>query len=188
MSTYSLNKQGGVVLVFSLLFLLLITIAVVGQIQQNKNQLAIISNMGAQTKAFAKVESALSLIEAEVEAKRQPNKYNINTPAQNLYDCSSNIGNQLFEGDSILLANMPNVSASIKAVSCIVNSSESRCIDSPDSLISGSSLATTPCVKLRTAQCPTELYTIETSFIDPDSSAKRTIRFKYSVGCSVNKD
>lgn len=179
------KKQSGVILIFILLILTLLTLTTVSQIEQNKNQLAITSNMGMQIRAFSKVESALNLIQTEIETKRQPNKDNLNTLPENRYDCSENIANQFFEGDTLTLISIPSATATIRGVSCIINSVEYRCVGNPYASFSNTPEAITACQRLTNAQCPTELYTIDVTFNDVEISAKRTVRSRYSIGCSV---
>lgn len=183
MALLTSKTQNGAALIFSLLMLMLLTLTTVSMIQQNKNQLAITTNMGIQTQAFAQAETALSLFQTEIERTRQPNKDNPNTPVEDRYDCSST--DHFFDGDTISLTNMPTATATITGVSCIVNSLEYRCTGGAYTPLSNSTAAATACQKLTNAQCPTEMYTLDVTFTDSDSSAKRTVRSKYSVGCSV---
>jgi len=183
MAFISSNNQNGIALIFTLLILMLLTLTTVSMINQNKNQLAITTNMAIQTKAFAQAETALNLFQTEIETKRQPNKDNPAIPSEDRYDCSST--DHIFDGDTLSLTSMPNAIATIREVSCIVNSLEYRCTGSDYTPLSNKPAATTACQKLTNSQCPTEMYTLDVTFTDSESSAKRTVRSKYSVGCSV---
>ncbi|MFI3185345.1 MAG: hypothetical protein QX198_05125, partial [Methylococcaceae bacterium] len=56
-------KQRGAVLIFSLIMLLLLTLASVSMIQQNKQELVMTGNALDQTKSFASAETELGLAE-----------------------------------------------------------------------------------------------------------------------------
>jgi hypothetical protein len=178
-----LKRQRGAVLVFSLLMLLLFTLASVSMIQQNKTQLNMSGNVGEQTKTLAWAESTLTVAESAIQSIRQPNKDNQSTPLEDRDNCSES--NQLFEGDELEIP-VPQAQATIKSVSCVISGLEHRCIgDSSYTPAIASEAATTACQKLTDAQCPTELYTLEVTFTNSQTAAERTIRSRYAVGCSV---
>jgi len=190
MSLVSLKDQQGAVLAFSLIILLLLTLATVSMIQQNKNQLAITSNVGEQVKTFANVETALRLTENAIEAMRQPFKYDATKPDEH-DDCS--LGNQLFEGSELTLPETTLATATIRAVFCAYQGVEYRCVgaDAHTAAIIDSADNVTACEKLTgnptdgTTQCPTEVYTVDVTLTDSLTGAERTIRSKFAVGCSV---
>ncbi len=70
MKPYTLKNQHGAVLVFSLVMLLLLTLASINMIRQNKIQISIATNAGQQITAFASVETALRQTQAVLEALR----------------------------------------------------------------------------------------------------------------------
>lgn len=177
-------QQRGAVLIFSLLILLLLTLASISMIRQNKTELAITGNMGEQIKTFARAETALRIAEATIQLMRQPNKDNASTPPEDRDDCSTS--GRLFEGTGLELPDVPQATVIINKVSCVINGLEHTCSGNNGYVPAiDSTAAKAACEKLTDAQCPTEVYTIDLTFTHSQSETERTIRSQYSVGCSV---
>jgi len=70
MKRFNKNKQGGVVLVFSLLILLLITLVGVNMVQQNRLQFMMAANSQMQTTSFIDTEDVLELAEYFIARQR----------------------------------------------------------------------------------------------------------------------
>ncbi len=184
MPSKSLNGQQGAVLIFILVMLVLLTLVNVSMIQQNKTQLTITSNVGEQVKTFSRAEMALNVAESMIEAQRKPYKDDPTKLSQK-DDCG--INGQLYENGKLDLPETIQATATIKAVFCAINSFEYRCVgeNSYTAHHAESTENTNACAKLTNAQCPSEVYTIDVTLTDSHTEAQRTIRSKFSVGCSV---
>lgn len=164
--------------------LLLLTLVTVSMIQQNRIQLAITNNVGEQIKTFSRTEMVLDVAEAIIETSRKPNKDDPTRPDEQ-DDCG--ISGRLFENSELTLPESIPATATIKAVFCVVNSFEYRCVgeNSYTAHKSDSAENVTACARLANAQCPTEVYILDVTLINSNTGAERAIRSKYAVGCSV---
>lgn len=70
MKSYSLKNQHGAVLAFTLMILVVLTLASVSMIRQNKVQITIATNAAQQTVTFAGVETILRQAQSVLELKR----------------------------------------------------------------------------------------------------------------------
>jgi hypothetical protein len=207
MKSYSLNNQQGAVLAFTLVILLLLTLASISMIRQNKAQIAIATNAGLQVTAFASVETALRQTQVVLEALRYHDKANRH--------CKSGSTNSIhpIPHTSGTLAGLPaGITAEIHAEYCISNyaageGDEYQCFYNGSgvrNLTVGTPSPTTDnvdaCQKLNSAggiasgttwvagtantnACQIEVYTLHVAFVDAIGS-KRTVESKYEIDCS----
>jgi hypothetical protein len=76
MKSYALKNQQGAVLAFTLMILILLTLASLSMIRQNKIQIGIATNVAQQTVTFATVETALQQTQAILEQLRYQDQNN----------------------------------------------------------------------------------------------------------------
>lgn len=196
------NQQRGAVLAFSLVMLLLLTLASMSMVRQNKAQIAIATNTGQQTQAFATVETALRQTQAALEPLRYADKANrhcLSGATHSLHPIPDASGT-IIDADGIL--------AQIREEYCISNyahgkGDEGRCIYSAPGV---RNLTENPnggeptaenvqaCNKLNSAgnwsagnanpnACQIEIYTLHVTLTDV-SGAKRIIESKFEIDCS----
>ncbi|NOT85415.1 MAG: hypothetical protein HOP02_11690 [Methylococcaceae bacterium] len=214
MKLFTLQKQRGAVLAFSLVMLLLLTLVSISMIRQNKAQINIASNTGQQVKAFATVETAL----LQVQGILQPLRYRDDVGAGH---CRPSTGsNAINEDDLLNTSALTGITARVVGLYCISNYSdpdgngplratgdEARCFykadgsrDSKlvtDQTASQSQLA---CGRLDHAggwvagqvwtptnpnpRCQIEVYTLNVTMEDAVTQAKRTVESKFEIDCS----
>jgi hypothetical protein len=173
MRNHNLTRQSGVVLAFSLVMLLLISLASMSMLQENSNQIRMINNLSAQNQTFADVEFALDQAETQIRSVRV-------SPAA---DATCVNPNQLSVGDTIT-----GTTAQITATYCVYNNREYQCTgdtyapaynqdDPAENVIA--------CTRLATAQCPTEVYKFNIAASNSATSSTRAIKSKFAVGCKV---
>lgn len=166
------SNQRGAVLIFSLVMLLLLTLASVSMIQQNKQELAMTGNTMEQTLSFARAETDLSLAEQAIKAAR----VNLATPDD--HRCNSSVESQVNE-DWIFSGDTATGQATITAVYCVTSAgaAEERC-------------TFTDGVRDTIGACNcipgTEIYALRwTSTVGSNYGAQRTVESKYAVDCSA---
>lgn len=178
MSLTLFKHQRGAILIFSLVFLLLLTLISVSMIQQSQTQLTTTYNTGAQMRTFADAETALTLAESGIETTRYQDMALKTT-------CKST--DHLYENSPITLPSSTGATAVIVGTYCVIYSYEYRCVGTSSYTAEDplSSDNVNACDKLTAAQCPTELYTIDVTLTDNQTNSQRVIRSKYAVGCEV---
>lgn len=194
MNITSYKNQSGAVLMFSLVILLLITLAGVNMIQQNRIQFMMAANAQDQTTTFASAQNILEMSEAYVGQQRYktwPLPDPIPTPVGTAYACNqtASLYNQLRPGEitgSLGLSQAVIDSGSTVAIigtACLsVTDGESDCTpDAANPLIW--SAGETHCNQSFQSKCPTEIYTIRATAINPTTSSKRIVEEKYAVRC-----
>ena len=163
-------KQRGAVLIFSLIMLLLLTLASVSMIQQNKQELVMTGNALDQTKSFASAETELGLAEKFITTTRT-------TGATAANSCNSSAASQVNANTTPYFTGTGQ--ATITAVYCLIGgTTESQCLSG--ALNDGSSAACS-C----SGNFGTEIYDIRwESAATSNYSSQRVIESKYAVNCS----
>ncbi len=113
-----LKNQHGAVLAFSLVMLLLLTLASTSMIQQNKAQISIATNSGEQAKSFASVETALMKTQDKLEELRYVDG------TGDVKSCKSGATNSVHpvpHTSGTLDLNDASISATVQAEYCITN-------------------------------------------------------------------
>ena len=201
----NLKKQRGAVLAFSLMMLLLLTLAGVNMIQQNKQQLAMSNNARLFTQEFANAESVLEDAKAVINSYAAHDNYNDPRnyfPVGDrlpIYDsshqCTPTLGGKQdigLAGNITLTKTHPGTAtAKITSVKCrTYGGAEQVC-----SSYNGSSTTTytnSQCYQdydPRNAPaplpipCPKEIYTIEVTSTSTTNGALRKITSDHVVGC-----
>jgi Tfp pilus assembly protein PilX len=203
-----LAKQKGIVLIFTMLMLMLLTLVTVSMIQQNRQGLAIMSNEQRHIQAFADVEAALQAAEKKIEQLRYTNI--------DLNMCNATIGesdpNQLDENDVIIEVPETKAMATITGVYCLAGGVESKCeyadggarrtnavacdmlyntgrpFDPPEiPSIPGLRKQLTLTNPVSRSGCPVEVYAITTKIEDDTGTRGQSIiESKYAVNCIGN--
>ncbi len=190
------HKQRGVVLIFSLVMLLLITLVGVNMIQQNRLQFMMAANSQDQSTRFATAEDVLELAENYIAGQRYttwPLPNPIPTPVGNTYTCnkSGTKFTQLIPGDisaSLGLSTATKnsgVSASITQTACMsIAGVESVC--QPDSSQpNGWSSSELQCNQSDQSKCSTEVYTIRVTAPNSATGGQRIVESKYAIRCDM---
>lgn len=189
------NNQQGVVLIITLVMLLLITVIGISAIQQNKLQFSMTGNAQEQGRSLALAENALLVAESVIDKTRWTSgRYNWApgdaTNGAGLYgnDTDNNTVNNsniTSDWECVVSGGRPdmiNVGTVLEDGATIANVTSSIqgwwCKDSGESCTASSCPSTTP-----TSFCGTEVYTINTVFIDNDTGALRILESKYAVHC-----
>lgn len=165
----NINHQQGVVLIFSLVMLLLLTLVSVNMIQANQLELAMTANALEQTKELARAEIYLAQAEIVIENKRVAKRSNTLFPGR----CFSNPNSKWQRGDEINLVNQ-KATASITGVYCLIGTSETEC---------DGSTGLSPACKCDQGH---EIYTIKLT-TKIGYGTQRTIESKYSVNCTLGQ-
>jgi hypothetical protein len=180
--------QQGVVLVFSLIMLLLITLLGTNMILQNRLQLMMVANSQSQATAFANVEDLLQLSESYIASSRyDPATWPLPSPIPTGFSfvCQKDADlkfTQLQPGDITdrlpLSQAMLNAGATveIKQTACLQTGvTEIACTWTGDT--------TDVCYRSDQSQCPTEIYTLLITALDASTGSQRMIESKYAVRC-----
>lgn len=195
MNAFTLHKQRGAVLAFSLVMLLLLTLVSTSMIQQNKVQIGVATNAGQRVQAFASVETALRATQATLEPLRYQNKAT--------RTCRSGTTNSLHpipHASGTLNLNDNTITAQIVAEYCISDyadgqGNEHRCFYSSSgvrNMIAGTPATNTSdnvtaCQRLTDAGSPSgcqiEVYTLNVTLAETNG-AKRTVESKFEIDCS----
>lgn len=171
MTINSLNRQSGMVLAFSLIMLILVSVISISMLQENSLQIRMVSNTGEQNQAFSNVEADLTQAESNLTALRR----------SAAADDTCVNPNQLSDGSVIT-----GTSAQITATYCVFNKREHRCLGQSYTPVNQSDPDNvTACSKLATAQCPTEIYKFNIAVTDSTTGTSRAIKSKFAVGCKV---
>lgn len=162
------THQRGVILIFSLVMLTLLTLVTVSMVQQNKQELAMTGNTLEQTKSLARAESDLAIAQTKIDEARV-------RPAD--LKCNSTILSQIDKNDTI--PNMVNGTATVTGVYCLAGNLETECtydINPP----SRDTIAACTCYK------GTEIYIVkwESAASASNYGAQRTVESKYGVNCA----
>ncbi len=189
--------QQGVVLVFSLLMLLLITLVGVNMLEQNRLQFMMAANAQMQTDDFANAEGVLKLAEEYIASQRYsvwPLADPVPDPVGDTYTCNKTVDvpprfdqliPQSITGNlSLSTAEAAITTVDITSTSCmIIGAVEIEC--EPDSNeASGWSTDETQCNQSDPAQCATEIYTIVVSVSNTNGS-NRVIESRYAIRCDM---
>ncbi len=190
------HKQRGVVLIFSLVMLLLITLVGVNMIQQNRLQFMMAANAQEQTTIFASAEDVLDLAENYIGGQRYtawPLPNPIPSPVGTTYTCNKTGTKfvQMTPGDisgslGLSAATIASgLTASITQTACMsIAGVESVCTPDP-SESSGWSASELQCNQSDPAQCSTEVYTIRITAPNPTTGSQRIVESKYAVRCDM---
>jgi hypothetical protein len=174
-----INHQQGVVLIFSLVMLLLLTLVSVNMIQANQLELAMTANALEQTKELARAETYLAQAEEKIKKRRvatSSNSIPLNSIPLPPGWCLSNLASKWEK--NIDLENK-NVTATITGFYCLNDFIETECVRDNSA---PTATNTTACKCDR----DNEIYTIKlTTHID--SGTQRTIESKYSVNCTLGQ-
>ena len=173
----NINHQQGVVLIFSLVMLLLLTLVSVNMIQANQLELAMTANALAQTKELARAETYLAQAEEEIKRRRVATSSN-SIPLPPGW-CRSDLVSKWEE--NIDLENT-NVTATITGISCRYDHTEDVCkVNLP-------SFPPNPDTKKPACVCKkgNEIYTIQLT-TQIGYGTQRTIESKYSVNCTLGQ-
>jgi len=200
MNSQSSHKQRGVVLIFSLVMLLLITLVGVNMIQQNRLQFMMAANAQEQTTIFASAEDVLDLAENYIGGQRYtawPLPNPIPSPVGTTYTCNKSTPpvpgkfTQLIPGDitgslDLSAATIASgLTASITQTACMsIAGVESVCTPDP-SESSGWSASELQCNQSDPAKCSTEVYTIRITAPNPTTGSQRIVESKYAVRCDM---
>jgi hypothetical protein len=203
MKSLLLNQQRGAVMAFTLVMLLLLTIASMSMVRQNKAQIAIATNTGQQTQVFATVETALRRTQAALEPLRYSDKANKHclSGATNSIHPVPHASSRIDIGDSSVIAEIHDE----YCISNYVNGKgdENRCIYSAPGVrnltVAANHAEPTQsnvdaCSRLNLAgnwsaghrndhACQIEVYTLHVTLTDI-SGAKRIIESKFEIDCS----
>ncbi len=185
------EKQRGVVLIFTLVMLLLLTLLGVNMIQQNRLQFMMAANSQNQTTKLSSAENILKKAENFIELQRYQDKstFSCNTPGtpptyKQLLpipaisgDITGNLG----------LPDTTSISAEILQTACISFGNEIPCTynnnNPPDDWSSSELLCNQKYIQGNATTCPTEVYTIRIIDPDPVTSSQRIIESKYAIRC-----
>ncbi|WP_394754829.1 hypothetical protein [Crenothrix sp.] len=150
----TLKNQHGAVLAFSLVMLVLLTLASVSMIRQNKVQINIATNATQQVSAQASIDIALRQTQAILEALRYVDIDGdgfIGTDERNAHHCKSGTTNSIhpIPHTTGTLVGLPaDVTATIQAEHCISNyidtGNEARCLYSYIDNNTGNATPTSP--------------------------------------------
>ncbi len=163
--------QHGAVLIFSLVMLLLLTLAGVSMIQQNKQELAMTGNTLEQTKSLARAETDLATAQRLIDTTRlNPGS----VPAYSDLKCNSSVASQVNENQ--VLVTTASGKATVLGVYCLMDSVETQC-----TFTGGVRDAIAAC----TCYSGSEVYSIKwESTADANYGAQRTVESKYAVNCA----
>lgn len=173
MRNHNLTRQSGVVLAFSLVMLLLISLASISMLQENTIQIKMINNLSAQNQTFADVEYALDQAETQIRSLRV-------SPAADATCVNPNL---LSEGDTV-----SGTTAQITATYCLYNKREYQCTGdtyAPAYNLDNPKENVIACTRLATGQCPTEVYKFNIAATNSATGSTRAIKSKFAVGCKV---
>jgi Tfp pilus assembly protein PilX len=161
------THQRGVILIFSLVMLTLLTLVTVSMVQQNKQELAMMANTLEQTKSLARAESDLAIAQTKIDEARV-------RPAD--LKCNSTISSQIDKNDTI--PNMVNGTATVTGVYCLTGNLETECTYT--SAGARDTIAACTCYK------GTEIYIVkwESDASASNYGAQRTVESKYGVNCA----
>jgi len=200
------RQQAGVVLVFSLLILLLVTLLGVNMVQQNRVQFLMAANAQQQSTTFSDAEDVLRLAEAYIDQTRYEVWPFVNAsvpyPDPN-YTCKKDAAGKLdqFKPNTFLVNNLVNKinlaqglidagsTVFIKQTYCFKSDEKKEFLCKTDSATT-SGWATTAaeplsyCGKYTPTNCHTEIYALLVTIVD-DSGSKREIEAKYGVRCDL---
>lgn len=177
------KKQTGAILAFTLMMLLLMTIAGVNMISQNKMDLLTAGSSREQTQALATVEAQLAIAEAVIDSKRYASAAD-KTAKLCLATTTATSANQIDPGD--MLVNAAPLTSQVKNVACLTAGlTEETC-----TYVSGErDLTVNACYKLYNIDnsfgCRSEIYTLTTT-ATMSNGAVRKIESKYGVDCTGN--
>jgi len=197
MRRVSRKKQRGIVLVFSLVILLLITLLGINMVQQNRLQFMMVANSQEQTSSFVDTEGVLALAEAYIGDTRYatwPLPSPIPDPVGTTYTCNKAAGTSNFDqlkprmltstnlGLSAAIIASSNPSVEITRTSCMtIGNVEIEC--TPDTTQANGWAATEmQCYQTDPAQCSTEIYTLKTILLD-SSGSQHVMQSRYAVRC-----
>jgi Tfp pilus assembly protein PilX len=209
------KTQHGAVLAFSLVMLLLLTLVSTSMIQQNKTQISLAANAGQQTKTFASVETALLQTQSELAQLRYTDGTgtikNCKSGATNsIHPVPHSSGTVIDDGTILAKIQaeycISNWNATTKlgdVYECVYTSSGVRNVGSV--IVAENSAANPPvsqypsegsfqaCKRLNwvggtgaNEACQIEVYTLDVTFTDSTTQAKRTVESKFEVDCSGN--
>jgi len=192
------RKQTGVVLVFSLLILLLVTLLGVNMVQQNRIQFLMAGNAQQQSTTFASAEDVLRLVENYIDKTRYTTWPIVAPPVaypDPSYTCNKTASASP-KLDQIKPADITNtiglsataiaagVVAKINTTSCLLTGGiEVECI-ADTSQASGWDVNEINCNQNTATFCPTEVYTISVT-VTNETGSKKEIESKYAVRCDV---
>lgn len=179
-----LRRQKGIILVFSLVFLLLILLLSVSLVQQNRMQFLMVSNTQGQTDQIAAIENTLRATEKYIDSKRYEKGSYPNEAAGDKFICQTPGGfySQLPPGElsgSDLNINLLNGSTvAITKAACItgVQLTENDCA-LPNNTYCNQPVAVTG------NPCDVEIYTIAITMIDSTNN-ERSVVSRYAVSCT----
>jgi hypothetical protein len=194
MNLILIKQQQGVVLIFSLLILLLVTLVGVNMVQQNRLQFMMAANAQEQSIEFANAEDILRLAEMYIESQRYKVALPmiIPDPVKGTFTCNKTAGSppkfdQLKPGDITNLIDMTEAmkaqsQVEIKKTSCMpIAGSEIECkADAANA--SGWDINELQCYQSDVAQCTTEIYEIKVSTTNT-TGGNRIIEAKYAIRC-----
>ncbi len=196
------SQQTGVVLVFSLLILLLVTLLGVNMVQQNRVQFLMAGNAQQQMTTFSNAEDVLTLAEEYINQTRYAVWPFVNAsvpyPDPN-YTCKKDAAGKLdqFKPNTSLTDKINLAQGFIDAGSTVfINQTscfksdvkkEFPCTVDTTTASGWASVATDPlsyCGQNTPTHCHTEIYTLLVTIVD-DSGGKREIESKYAVRCDM---
>ena len=132
MQFFYLKKQTGAVLAFSLVMLLLLTLAATRMIQQNKQQLEMANNARLQTQAFADAEATLAYAKNIIDVNPAHIDPTSTPPSDDSHLCvptSQYLQHILPSGKVSFPVSVTNASATILSTSCMTPSNMTKCTD-----------------------------------------------------------
>jgi len=200
------KKQSGVILVFSLLMLLLISLLGVNMVEQNRVQFLMAGNSQQQSIDFSTAENVLRLVEDYIDTTRYevwpfvppppppPNypdvaytcKTNTETPPRldqikpnDPFDDTDNINDLIDLSDEALAL---GVIAKITKTSCLKTGGVEQECKADKNESSGWDVDESNCNQITVTQCPTEIYTINIKVTNKTGS-KKVIESRYAVRC-----
>jgi len=193
-----ITKQQGAVLVFSMVFLLLITLLGVNMVQQNRLQFMMAANSQMQTTSFVDMEDVMELGEYFIASNRYttwPLPKPIPNPVGTTFTCNKTASGKFDQLKPRLLTDTElglsadiiarsNPIVEILSTACmVVGDVEIPC--TPDATTtSGWADSETQCYQSDQAQCITEIYTMQTTLTDA-SGSQRKVQSRYAVRCDM---
>ena len=170
------THQRGVILIFSLVMLTLLTLVTVSMVQQNKQELAMMANTLEQTKSLARAESDLAIAQTKIDTTRlNP----LSIPPYSDLRCNSDPSSQIIKYQVIVPKTATtNGTATVTGVYCLAGNLETEC--DPTSAVDRNTIAACTCYK------GTEIYIVEWKSDASASNygAQRTVESKYGVNCA----